>query len=64
MGHSEKVDSASVETVYSAYVAREAQNPLALYIENEYLYWTNKVGTKEGAVHKAFTEPFIKAIPF
>lgn len=40
-------------------------NVQALHIEKEFLYWTNGA-TKDmthGTVHKAFTEPFIEALP-
>ena len=34
-------------------------------IEKEYLYWTNEEPLPEhGSVHKAFTEPFVRAAPF
>lgn len=43
------------------------QNPLSLHIEDEFLYWTNGAGFASdhgGSIHKAFTEPFIKPVPF
>lgn len=34
-------------------------------IEREYLYWTNDNNVEEyGALNKAFTEPFVRAVPF
>ena len=31
-------------------------------IEKEYLYWTNSAASgKHGSIHKAFTEPFVRA---
>lgn len=50
-----KYDSAFTETV---------QNVVALDIEREYLYWTNTNAYSTGAIHKAFTEPFLVNVPF
>ena len=36
-----------------------------VHIEDDYLYWTNQEPMeKHGAIHKAFTEPFVRAAPF
>ena len=40
-------------------------SPLGLNIEREYLYWTNyNITGAHGAIHKAFTEPFMHSSPF
>ena len=40
------------------------ENVQAITIEDEFLYWTNTKDSQNiGSIHKAFTEPFIEAVP-
>jgi len=45
-----------------------AEHPMAIEIEREFIYWTqNQVDPDRkthGAIHKAFTEPFVVKAPF
>ena len=51
--------------MYSAKSTSTANNLEDISIEREYLYWTNSAHTgKHGSVHKAFTEPFRRQVPF
>ena len=50
---------------YDALESKTVKNVSDVAIEHEYLYWTNNSHMDgHGGVHKAFTEPFIKAQPF
>ena len=54
-----------VKVIYSAAESKTTKNVQDIDIEHEYLYWTNDSHLDgHGGVHKAFTEPFIKAEPF
>lgn len=51
--------------LYSRATTETANNLEDISIENEYLYWTNSAsGGRHGSIHKAFTEPFVRAVPF
>ena len=56
------------QNLYNGRAEPTVQYVKALEVEREYLYWTNhKVDANvknSGAIHKAFTEPFIVAAPF
>lgn len=55
---------ANASIVYLRNETSSVHNPEGLAIEREYLYWTNVGdGVKYGAIHKGFTDPFIKAAP-
>lgn len=61
----EKYPVELVKKVYEGAVSSAAKNIQDISIESEYLYWTNDSHQNgHGGVHKAFTEPFIKAEPF
>ena len=50
---------------YDALSSKTVTNVSDVTIEQEYLYWTNDSHSDgHGGIHKAFTEPFIKAAPF
>ena len=50
--------------LYSTASTTTASNLEDLTIEKEYLFWTNSATSDgSGAVHKAFTEPFGRAVP-
>ena len=50
---------------YDTVESKTVTNVQDVAIEQEYLYWTNDSHLDgHGGVHKAFTEPFIKAAPF
>ena len=54
-----------VRVVYDGAASKSAQSIKDIAIEHEFLYWTNDSHSDgHGGVHKAFTEPFIKAEPF
>lgn len=51
--------------VYDGNSSKAAKRLQDIDIEHEYLYWTSDSHRSgHGGVHKAFTEPFIKAEPF
>lgn len=53
--------------LYSGDESKAAASVQDIDIEHEYLYWASDsslFGNGHGGVHKAFTEPFIKAEPF
>ena len=61
----EKYPADVYKTIYQGKDSRAAQNVQDINIEEEYLYWANDSHSDgHGGVHKAFTEPFIKAEPF
>lgn len=51
--------------LYGANTTETMHQPLGLTIEREYLYWTNtnQSAARHGAIHKAFTEPFVFRSP-
>ena len=53
-----------VSVIYTKNETMSLHNPEALTIEREYIYWTNVgQGSEFGAIHKGFTDPFIKNAP-
>jgi len=51
--------------VYSVNSTETVHMPEGLAIEREYLYWTNRLmGQTYGGIHKGFTKPFVRAVPF
>lgn len=53
------------EVRYDVSRSRTLQDVQAIDIEREYLYWTNSQAQEgHGAIHKGFTDPFIRAAPF
>ena len=54
-----------VRVLYDGSQSHSASSVKDIAIEHEFLYWTNESRADgHGGVHKAFTEPFIKAEPF
>jgi len=50
--------------VYGENTTEAMNSPEGLFISGDYLYWTNSEnGTNVGAIHKAFTLPFVEAKP-
>ena len=50
--------------LYTAVTTSTTHNLEDLTIEKEFLYWTNSAKFQRfGTVHKAFTEPFGRAVP-
>jgi len=65
IGNGVPVINLDFERVYDGRTSESVMYPKAIDIEREYLYWTNFNTTGiHGAVHKAFTEPFVRAEPF
>ena len=59
------VDKELQKIVYSGKVSSSVSQAMDVAIEQEYLYWTNDSHEDgHGGIHKAFTEPWIKAEPF
>lgn len=61
------VTNTKAQIVYSANETEKMRRVEAITIEREYLYWTNVQSPNEsdnGAIHKAFTQPFVKPEPF
>lgn len=53
------------EHIYSRNTTVTINSLECIHIDEEYIYWTNtNNGTVYGPVHKAFTTPFVKAVPF
>lgn len=51
--------------LYDTATTESASNIEDISIEREYLYWTNSANNgRHGSIHKAFTEPFGRAVPF
>ena len=51
--------------LYDRGTTDSATNIEDISIEREYLYWTNSANSgRHGSIHKAFTEPFGRAVPF
>ena len=51
--------------LYDVASTPSAANLEDIEIEREYLYWTNSASNeRHGSIHKAFTEPFGRAVPF
>ena len=58
------IEHVPVHPLYTSQTTVTADNLEDLTIEKEYLYWTNSSSnSKFGTVHKAFTEPFGRAVP-
>ena len=61
----EKYPADMVRVLYDGSQSKAALSIKDIAIEHEFLYWTNDSHSDgHGGVHKAFTEPFIKAEPF
>ncbi len=61
----EKYPVEITDTVYDGNTSKAAKELQDITIEQEYLYWTaDSHMNGHGGLHKAFTEPFIKAEPF
>ena len=63
-GSESHVSHVPFHPLYSTETTVTTRNLEDLTIEKEYLYWTNSATSgQKGSLHKAFTEPFGRAVP-